>query len=441
MLECNTAASTTKTVTLDLTGPTVSITNLPDTPKNSAFTITITFNEVVTGFVLGDISLGGTAIAEVTNLTQVVTQREYTAEIIPTRSGNLTIQVPANVVQDAVTNPNTASTSHTVSIDLVRPTVTITGAPTTPQNGAFPITITFNEVVTDFVSNDISLDGTASAMVALNGSGTSYTATITPTGSGNLTIAVPENVAEDTATNGNTASTTHTVSIDVDRPTVTISNVPPLPRNSAFPITIEFSETVTGFQVNEISLTGTATATATLAGIGALYTATITPTGSGTLTIAVRANVAEDTATNGNTASTTHTVPIDVDRPTVTISNVPPLPRNSAFPITIEFSEAVTGFQVNEISLTGTGTARATATLAGIGDSYTTATITPTGSGILTIAVPENVAEDAATNGNTASTTHTVPVDVDRPTVTIFKCPTASAKRCVSDNESHSMKS
>ena len=141
----NTAASTTKTVTLDLTGPTVSITNLPDTPQNSAFTITITFNEVVTGFVLGDISLGGTAIAEVTNLTVVVTQKEYTAEITPTGSGNLTIQVPANVVQDAVTNPNTASTSHTISIDLVRPTVTITGAPTTPQNGAFPITITFSE--------------------------------------------------------------------------------------------------------------------------------------------------------------------------------------------------------------------------------------------------------------------------------------------------------
>ena len=419
----NTAASTTKTVTLDLTGPTVSITNLPDAPQNGAFTITIMFNEVVTGFVLGDISLGDPAIAEVTSLTVVVTQKEYTAEITPTGSGNLTIQVPANVVQDAVTNPNTASTSHTISIDLVRPTVTITGAPTTPQNGAFPITITFNEVVTDFVSNDISLDGTASAMVALNGSGTSYTATITPTGSGNLTIAVPENVAEDTATNGNTASTTHTVSIDVDRPTVTISNVPPLPQNSAFPITIEFSETVTGFQVNEISLTGTATATATLAGIGALYTATITPTGSGTLTIAVRANVAEDTATNGNTASTTHTVPIDVDRPTVTISNVPTVPRNSAFPITIEFSETVTGFQVNGISLTGTGTATATATLAGIGDSYT-ATITPTGSGTLTIAVPANVAEDTATNGNTASTTHTVPVDVDRPTVTLSNVPT-----------------
>ena len=117
----NTAASTTKTVTLDLTGPTVSITNLPDAPQNGAFTITIMFNmKSVTGFVLGDISLGGTAIAEVTNLTQSSNSKRIHRRDHPQqRSGNLTIQVPANVVQDAVTNPNTASTSHTISIDLV----------------------------------------------------------------------------------------------------------------------------------------------------------------------------------------------------------------------------------------------------------------------------------------------------------------------------------
>ena len=67
--------------------------------------------------------------------------------------------------------------------------------------------------MTGFVSSDISLGGTASAMVVLNGSGTSYTATITPEEAavGNVEFYVPENVAEDGVGNGNTASQSDTV--------------------------------------------------------------------------------------------------------------------------------------------------------------------------------------------------------------------------------------
>ena len=43
----------------------------------------------------------------------------------------------------------------------------------------------------------------------------------------------------------------HTVSIDVDRPTVTLSNVPTVPQNGAFPITITFNEDVMGFVVDD----------------------------------------------------------------------------------------------------------------------------------------------------------------------------------------------
>ena len=81
----------------------------------------------------------------------------YTASITPTGSGDLTIRVRANVAQDDVSNNNTASREHTVSVDLVRPSVSITGVPTTPQNGAFDITITFSESVTGFQASGISL--------------------------------------------------------------------------------------------------------------------------------------------------------------------------------------------------------------------------------------------------------------------------------------------
>ena len=94
-----------------------------------------------------------------------------------------------------------------------------------------------------------------------------YTATITPTTSGFVVISVPcRSRSEDAATNLNTASESHTVSVNLVRPSVVISDVPTTSQNSDFDITIMFSESVTGFQSSDISLTGTATAAATVTG-------------------------------------------------------------------------------------------------------------------------------------------------------------------------------
>ena len=420
-------ASQSHTVSVDLVRPSVVISDVPTTSQNSDFDITITFSESVTGFQASDISLTGTATATVTDL--IGSGTTYTASITPTGSGDLTIRVRANVAQDDVSNNNTASGEHTVSVDLVRPSVSITGVPTTPQNGAFDITITFSESVTGFQASGISLTGTATATVTdLIGSGTTYTASITPTGSGDLTIRVRANVAQDDVSNNNTASGEHTVSVDLVRPSVSITGVPTTPQNGAFDITITFSESVTGFQASGISLTGTATAAATvtdLIGSGTTYTASITPTGSGDLTIRVRANVAEDGVGNGNTASQSYTVPVDVDRPTVRLSNLPTTPQNSEFAITITFNESVSDFVLGDISLTGTATAAArVSAFSGSGTTYT-ASITPTGSGNLTIQVPANVAVDTAGNGNTESDPYTVEVDLVPPTVRLSNLPTA----------------
>ena len=83
-----------------------------------------------------------------------------------------------------------------------------------------------------------------------------------------------------------------------------------------------------------------------------VYTATITPTASGTVTIGVAANVATDAANNQNTAATSKTVTVDVDKPTVTIG-VPSGTQTGAFDATITFSEAVSGFVGSDVSLTG----------------------------------------------------------------------------------------
>ena len=155
----------------------------------------------------------------------------------------------------------------------------------------------------------------------VSGSEADYTATITPDGTGDITIGIGANVAEDAAGNGNDAATDVTVPYDADAPTVTITGAPAVVNSTdAFDVTVTFSETVTGFETGDVTVTN---GTATVSGSGTTYTASITPDGNGAITISIGANVAEDAAGNGNDAATDVTVPWDADAPTVAITGAP----------------------------------------------------------------------------------------------------------------------
>ncbi len=398
----NSAAASQFAVTADLERPTVTITG-PTDDQNSAFDITITFSAPVTGFEQGDITVGNGAVTAFSG-----TQAAYTVTITPAANGTVTVDVAANVAEDAATNGNTAASQFSVTADLERPTVTITG-PTDDQNSTFDVTITFSESVTGFEQSDITVgNGTATAF---SGSGATYTATITPTASGTITVDVAANVAEDAATNSNTAAGQFSVTADLERPTVTITG-PTDDQNSTFDVTITFSEAVTGFEQSDITV-GNSSVTA-FSGSGATYTATITPTASGTITVDVAADVATDSAGNGNTAAASQfSVKANLTRPTVVITG-PTDTQNSAFDVTITFSESVTGFEQSDVTI-GNGSITA---FSGSGSSYT-ATITPAASGTVTVDVSADVATDSAGNGNTAASQFSVTTDIDAPTVSI----------------------
>ena len=271
------------------------------------------------------------------------------------------------------------------------------------------------------MQSEVSLSGSAASITgwSANSANTVYTATITPTASGTVTVGVATDAATDAANNSNTAATSQTVTIDVDKPTVTIG-VPSGTQNGAFSVTITFTETVSGFVQSEVSLSGSAVSITSWSANSdnTVYTVTITPTASGTVTIGVAANVATDAANNTNTAATSQTVTVDVDRPTVTIG-VPSDTQTDAFDVTITFSESVSGFVQSDLSLTGDASASVTAWSANTENTAYTATITPTTSGAVTLNVSAGVAKDAGNNANTAATSQTVRVDVDAPSVSI----------------------
>ena len=371
---------------------------------------------------LTDLRIGNNEISNVspltglTNLTKLGLQRNNITNVAPLATlVNLTwLRLASNSITDLsplVTLVNvTDSDVNLPEPDTTAPGVSIS-VPSGVQNGAFNATITFTEAVSGFVQSDVSLTGSVASITAwrANSGNTIYTATITPTASGTVTVSVAANVATDAANNPNTAATSQTVTVDVDRPTVTIG-VPSGTQTGAFDVTITFSETVSGFAQLDVSLAGSATSITSWRANSnnTVYTATITPTASGTATIGVAANVATDAANNSNTAATSQTVSVDVDRPTVTIG-VPSGTQNGAFDVTITFTETVSGFVQSDASLTGSAASITSWSMNGDNTVYT-ATITPTASGTVTIGVAANVATDAASNPNTAATSRTVTV-------------------------------
>ena len=101
---------------------------------------------------------------------------------------------------------NTATTSITFA-DLVAPTVALTASGTNPIIGPITVTATFSEPVTGVASGDFTLtNATAGTFTAV--SSTVYTLVVTPTAQGAFSIDMAAGVAQDLASNNNTAATT-----------------------------------------------------------------------------------------------------------------------------------------------------------------------------------------------------------------------------------------
>ncbi|TMV48360.1 S-layer homology domain-containing protein [Paenibacillus mesophilus] len=327
-------------------------------------------------------------------------------------SGTYTLHI---TVKDTY-NPIVAAPQLAFTIDATRPTVNLSGPAVSTVNVPFPITVTFSEAVAGFEASDIVIgNGTASNFNAV--SEAVYTATVTPTTSDQaVTVNVAADAATDAAANGNTESNTLSVMYDPTKPTVTLSSTAGATVNAAFPITVTFSEAVTGFDANDIDV-GNSTVSNFIAVSASDYTATITPITRGqAVTVHVAAGAATDAAANSSTVSNTLSFMYDSTKPTVAISSTASSMVNASFPVTVTFSEAVAGFDANDIVVDNGTVSNFNADHAPV---YT-ATVTPTTSGqAVTVKVAADAATDAAANGNTESNTLSFMYDSTKPRVAL----------------------
>ncbi|MFH1524754.1 MAG: lamin tail domain-containing protein [Chloroflexota bacterium] len=210
--------NSSSTLTTACIPPTVSITSITTDPTNtSPIPIILTFSEAVTGFESDDISVvNGTKSSFAGTDGDTV----YTVDIAPDADGIVRADVAAGVATNASGNSNTAATQFSITYDNTPPTLDITSTASSPTNTSpIPITFTFSEAVTGFVSGDILVgNGTASDFA---GSGATYTANVTPTLIGIVTVAVAAGAATDAAGNGNTAATPFPITYDGPTPTFT----------------------------------------------------------------------------------------------------------------------------------------------------------------------------------------------------------------------------
>ena len=214
----------------DTAAPTLSSVNIASNNSTTTLakaddvvTLTFTASETIATPVV-TFNSGGATITD-TSVTYVNTSGNtwtaaYTANASDT-SGAVTFSI---AFADTAGNAGTAVTSGTgsVTFDGTAPTMAITASEVsdggTSNDGTLSLTFTSSEATSNFVVGDITVNG--GALSSFAGSGTTYTATFTPSGAGATTIDVASSKFTDAAGNNNTAATQFNWAYDGTAPTL-----------------------------------------------------------------------------------------------------------------------------------------------------------------------------------------------------------------------------
>uniref|UniRef100_UPI0034DFBD61 FG-GAP-like repeat-containing protein n=1 Tax=Candidatus Thiodubiliella endoseptemdiera TaxID=2738886 RepID=UPI0034DFBD61 len=347
-------------------GTKVDATGLTSTGGNDSIYLTGTFNNYEqtldgnTYTFKRTVNINGAEYQEEVSFTASNGDRVYFAD------GFVKIDITGN---DGLLNLNTGAFKRIESTDIdnsestpglgIDLSITDDKSDTAKVGEVITYTFTFDEAVTDFDINDITVTGgTKGTFTSVNGSESVYTLALTPPANSkgiiNLTVAVDAATSKvNTALKSVAASNNQ--SFDTQAPTLIISDdkadALTLKTGDTITYTFTFSEAVTGFDKSVINIsngaikTGTdLIASTTPADAGKVYTLTVVPSSDldvgSKLTVSVSANPAI-TDSAGNAYSTTaanNEQAIDTKAPVAELSgNMAPNEN-----LTMTFLEAVT---------------------------------------------------------------------------------------------------
>ncbi|MBU6295016.1 MAG: hypothetical protein KJS91_10065, partial [Planctomycetes bacterium] len=338
----------------------------------------------------------------------------------------------------------------TIVVDSQAPAALLaTPAVTNGNTGTSPIafTLSFSNVnsgtadpVTGLALSDLMVSGGTASN--LQGSGSSYTFDVTPTGNGTVIVSLPAGSVQDAALFDNTASNTVIVNFDTVRPTVSPVTLPgtingALNQTSSTTIIVDYSDAGSGvnassFGPGNITVTnGAAIATVTgFTNSGNRVSYTIAaPSGTwgsstqGSYTITVGGSPVTDLAANQVASGTIGAFTVDTVAPSPT--GITPSGATNALPVPVvlSFSEPFSTSDTSKISASG-------ATLSGFTPNPGAGTIsfnaTPSADGTVTIVVGAGTVTDAAGNSGTGGS-FTLVSDRAAPTVTSVNAPAVNS--------------
>ena len=265
-------------------------------------------------------------------------------QLITNNFGNA--HITAFQVRKVVSNPE-------VEISTASDTVTT----------AFTVDVLFSEDVTGLDASDfVVVNGAASNVLPAVGPASSYSVTITPTGSGLVTVSLAEGAADDSELDPSLASnvlTTIFVPSGSEQATVTLSTLEALGETNLvlgpYIIDIVFDEDVEGLDVDDFQIAnGTVSDVLPETGPASTFTATITPTVIGDVAVTLLGAGVLDLddalpALDSNTLVATFVQPLI---PIVVLSN----PSSGAvvtgpYTIGITFAEDVSGLAVTDFTV------------------------------------------------------------------------------------------
>ncbi len=214
----NSAVAVTDTATLDGTAATVTLSTAAPAVTNAAFEVAIVFSEAIDGFVVGDVTAVNAALSGFTG-----SGANYSVTVTPSNDGVVTVDVASGVAQDAAGNTNVAATQLSRVFDGTAPAPVISTDANALTNGPINLTINFGEVVSGFVSGDLSVtNGNVTAFTDQGGG--VFDLTVEAAADGNVVLSLPAAVADDEAGNASIAATPLTIAFDGSGPTLQSSS-------------------------------------------------------------------------------------------------------------------------------------------------------------------------------------------------------------------------
>ncbi|MGJ8650175.1 MAG: discoidin domain-containing protein [Opitutaceae bacterium] len=202
----------------------------------------------------------------------------------------------ANGNNQTITIAGTSSSPHFTAYqirDLSSAIATLSTSAGETVTTIFSIDVDFSESVTGLVAGDFTVVNCS--ILSVSGSGASWSATVSPTGNGDLQVTLPANSVLDGDSHGNVASNTILttyVAPGSEQPVPTLSTTA-TDVTGDYTVNINFSEPVTGLDLSDFALTSATVSN--LSGSGASYSVVVSPNFGGDVTINLPKNSVTDT--------------------------------------------------------------------------------------------------------------------------------------------------